>query len=92
MPCLLLLMILLFPRVGLALLFLFSNYLNGPYHNSLIVLILGFLFLPITTLVYAWMFHSGMPVEGINLLWLMVAALFDLGIVGGGYRHHRSNS
>ena len=92
MPCLLLLLILLSPRVALALLFLFSEYLTGPYHNNLIVLIAGFLFLPITTLVYAWMFHSGMPAEGGNLLLLLVAALFDLGVVGGGYRHHRSNS
>ncbi len=91
-PCLLFLLVLLFPRVALALLFLFSEYLTGPYHNNIIVLILGFIFLPLTTLVYAWMFHSGMPVEGINLLWLMLAALIDLGMVGGGYRHHRSRS
>jgi hypothetical protein len=92
MPCLLFLLVLLFPRVCLALLYLFSSYLTGPYHNSIIVLILGFLFLPLTTLVYAWMFHSGMPVEGINLLYLMVAAIIDLGSMGGGYRHHRGRS
>jgi hypothetical protein len=38
------------------------------------------------------MFHQGMPVEGTNVLWLLIAAVLDLGLVGGGYRHHRSNS
>jgi hypothetical protein len=92
MPCCLLILVLLFPRVALALLFFLSRYLDSPYHNNLILLILGFIFLPLTTLVYAWMFHSGMPVEGINVLWLILAAAIDLGMVGGGYRHHRRSS
>lgn len=92
MGCCLFVLILLFPRVALAVLFLFTRYLNGPYHHNLLVLILGFIFLPLTTLVYAWMFHAGMAVEGINVLWLLVAALVDLGMVGGGYRRHRARS
>ena len=84
MPCLLVLLILLFPRVALALLFLFTTYLDRVFHNVLI-LIAGFIFLPLTTLLYAWMFHNGMPAYGINLLWLMIAALIDLGAVGGGF-------
>jgi len=89
MPCLLFILVLLFPRVALALLFFFSTYLNRPYHNNLILLILGFIFLPLTTLVYAWMFNNGMPMVGINILYLLIAAILDLGLVGGGYRHHR---
>ena len=53
-------------------------------------LILGFVFLPLTTLVYAWMVNSGIPVVGINILYLLVAALLDLGSMGGGYRTHRA--
>jgi hypothetical protein len=90
MPCLLVLVILLFPRVALALLFFFSTYLDRPYHNALLLLILGFVFLPLTTLVYAWMINSGIPVVGINVLYLLVAAILDLGSMGGGYRSHRS--
>lgn len=90
MPCLLVLVILLFPRVALALLFFFSTYLDRPYHNALLLLILGFVFLPLTTLVYAWMFNSGIPVVGINILYLLVAAILDLGSMGGGYRSHRA--
>ncbi len=91
MACLLFILFLLFPRVALVILFLFTTYLVRPYQDSLILLILGFIFLPLTTLVYAWMFHSGIPVAGVNILYLMVAAILDLGLVGGGYRHHRGN-
>ena len=89
MPCLLLILVLLFPRIVLALLFFLSTYLDRPYHNALLMLILGFIFLPLTTLVYAWMFNNGIAVAGINILYLIVAAIIDLGLIGGGYGHHR---
>ncbi len=92
MPCCLLILILLFPRLALALLFFLSTYLDRAFHNNILVLILGFIFLPLTTLVYAWMFNNHQPLDGINLLWLILAALVDLGMVGGGYRHHRSRA
>jgi hypothetical protein len=76
----------------IALLFFLSSYLAAPYRHNFLLLVLGFIFLPLTTLVYAWMFHQGMPLEGVNLLWLLLAAVLDLGMVGGGYKHHRSNS
>jgi len=89
MPCLFLLVVLLFPRVALAILFFFSTYLDRPYHNNFLILLLGFLLLPLTTLAYAFMVNSGVPIAGINLLWLMLAVILDLGLVGGGYRQHR---
>ena len=58
MPCLLLVVILAFPRVVLVLMFLLSNYLQRAYHN-LIVPLLGFIVLPLTTIVYAWEVNSG---------------------------------
>jgi len=84
--------VLLSPRLVLALLFFLSTYLSAPYRHNLLLLVLGFIFLPLTTLVYAWMFHQGMPLEGVNLLWILLAAVIDLGMVGGGYKHHRSRS
>lgn len=92
MPCLFVILTLLFPRVVLAVLFLFTNYLTRAFHGALLILILGFIFLPLTTLVYAWMVNSGLPIEGINLVWLIVAAVVDLGLVGGGYRQQRSRA
>ena len=87
-PCLLLLVVLAFPRVVLVLMFLLSNYLQRAYHG-LIVPVLGFIFLPITTIVYAWMVNSHMPLEGANVLILIVAVIIDMGGLGGGAWHRR---
>jgi hypothetical protein len=89
MPCLVLFVILLFPRVALALMWFFSTYLQRAFHDGLVVPVLGFIFLPLTTIVYAWEVNSGMPTEGVNLLWLLIAVLIDLGGLGGG-AHRRS--
>jgi hypothetical protein len=89
MPCLLLILFLIFPRVALVLLFLFTNYLQHAYHGLLLPL-LGFLFLPLTTLVYAWIVNTGQPTAGINLLFLIIAVVADLGGLGGGEYHRRA--
>jgi hypothetical protein len=83
MPCLLLIVVLAFPRVALALMFLFSNYLQRAYHGLLLPL-LGFLFLPLTTIVYAWLVNSRMPIEGVNLVILIVAVVIDVGGLSSG--------
>lgn len=88
MPCLILIVILAFPRIVLAVMFFFSNYLERAYHGILVPL-LGFIFLPLTTLAYAWMVNSHLPVEGINLVILIVAVIIDVGGVGGGYSQRR---
>ncbi len=86
--CLLLIVFLAFPRIALALLFLFSNYLERAYHG-LILPLLGFLFLPLTTLAYAWMVNTRQPIAGINLLILLVTVVVDLGGLSGGEYHRR---
>jgi hypothetical protein len=88
MPCLLALVVLAFPRVILVLMWLFSNTLDRAYHG-LIIPLLGFIFLPITTIVYAWMVTSGLPIAGINLVILLVAVLLDVGSHSGGARYYR---
>lgn len=88
MPCLLLIAVVAFPRVVLVLMFLLSDYLHRAYHGILIP-ILGFLFLPLTTIVYAWMTNSHMPLEGVNVIILIVAVVIDLGGLGGGEWHRR---
>ena len=84
MPFLLLLIVLLFPRITLAVMWLTSTYLQRAFHGGLLFPVLGFFFLPLTTLVYAWEINSGMPTEGINLVWLLIAVIIDLGGLGGG--------
>lgn len=86
MCCFVVLGMLIFPRVALALMWFFSNYLQRAYHGAMLWPLLGFFFLPFTTIVYAWELNSGMPTTGINLLWLLIAVLIDLGGLGGGAR------
>jgi hypothetical protein len=88
MPCLLLILLLAFPRIALALLFFFSNYLQHAYHGMLVPLV-GFVFLPLTTLVYAWMVNTRQPIEGLNLVFLIIAVIVDAGGLGGGEYHRR---
>jgi hypothetical protein len=84
MPCLLVFVVLLFPRVALALMWFFSTYLQHAFHGGLLLPVLGFIFLPLTTIVYAWEINSGMPTSGVNLLWLLIAVIIDVGGLGGG--------
>jgi hypothetical protein len=88
MPCLLLILFVAFPRIALVLLFLFSNYLQRAYHGLLLPL-LGFIFLPLTTLAYAWMVNSNLPIAGVNLLILIIAVVIDVGSLGGEAYHRR---
>ena len=88
MPCLLVFGILLFPRVILFLMWLLSHMLERAYHGMLIP-VLGFIFLPITTIVYAWMVNSHMRLEGFNLLILVVAVLLDAGSHRSGSDYYR---
>ncbi|MBZ5581848.1 MAG: hypothetical protein LAQ30_06515 [Acidobacteriia bacterium] len=88
MPCLLLIVVLAFPRVVLVLMFLLSNYLQRAYHG-LIVPVVGFLFLPLTTIVYAWLVNTGQAFQGVPLLILIVAVIIDVGGWSGGEYHRR---
>jgi hypothetical protein len=87
MPCLLVLLIVGFPRLMLVLMWLFSSILDRAYHGMVIPL-LGFIFLPITTIVYAWMASQGMPMDGFNLVILIVAVLLDAGSHGTSARSY----
>jgi len=89
MPCLFLFLVLLFPRAVLLVLFFFTNYLARAYHGGVLLPLLGFIFLPLTTLAYAWIVNSGMPVEGVNLIIMIVAVIIDMGGLGGGEYHRR---
>ncbi len=89
MPCcLLLLLAVIGPRFVLVLLALFSNYLQTAY-TGLFLPLLGFIFMPFTTLAYAWAINSIGEVSGIYLVVVVIAVLIDLGVIGGGQRKMR---
>jgi uncharacterized oligopeptide transporter (OPT) family protein len=72
----------------IVLLYLFSNFLQRAYH-SLLLVILGFFFLPLTTIVYAWVVNSHQPVEGLYLVAVIVSVCIDLGLIGHGATRRR---
>ena len=85
MPCLVILLALFLPRVTLVLVWLFSNFLDRAYDGFLWPL-LGFFFLPLTTLVYAWAVNTTGEVQGIYVVFLILAVLIDVGSLGGSTR------
>jgi hypothetical protein len=88
MACLVVLAVLAFPRLVLALLFFFSRYLERAY-GGILVPVLGFIFLPITTLTYAWLVNSHLALKGFNLFLLILAVIIDVGGWGGGEYQRR---
>ena len=91
MPCLLAAFALFVPRLVLFLIWLFSDYLGRAYATVLWPL-LGFLFMPLTTLAYAWARNSNGSVTGGYLFVVVLAVLIDLGMLGGGEAQRRKRS
>ncbi|HXV77541.1 MAG TPA: hypothetical protein VD788_14605 [Candidatus Polarisedimenticolaceae bacterium] len=89
MPCLVGCIALGAPRFAILLVVIFSDYLGRAYDTTIWPL-LGFFFMPLTTLAYAWAIHSRGSVEGLPLLVVVIAVLLDLGLLGGSSRRKRS--
>ena len=85
MQCCVALLALAAPRIAILLVALFSDYIGNAYQN-LIWPFLGFFFLPLTTLAYAFAIQSKSSVSGGYLVLVVLAVLIDLGIVGGHAR------
>jgi hypothetical protein len=77
------------PRFTIILVVIFSDYIGRAYETFLWPF-LGFLFMPMTTLAYAWAIHSRGSVAGFQLAVVVLAVLIDLGIVGGSARARRT--
>jgi hypothetical protein len=84
MACLITLLALLTPRVALVLVVVFSDFIGRAY-ESCIWPLLGFFFMPLTTLAYAaainW--NEG-SVSGFYFFMVLLAAMIDLGTFGSG--------
>ena len=91
MGCLVAALALLFPRITLALVWLLDgSYLQRAFDGRWLWPVLGFVFLPLTTLAYAYgKLSIGRADEMEPVSWLLVAValLIDLGALGGGGRH-----
>lgn len=92
MGCILPIMSLFMPRVVMVFIWLLTSWFALAFKTTLWPL-LGFLFMPYTTLAYMAAMLNG---HGeINLFWLIVliiAVLWDLGGQGGSFRRRRKRS
>lgn len=87
MSCLLALLSLVTPRLVIVLLVIFSDYIGEAYDGWLFPL-LGFFFMPLTTLAYAFAMHGG-GLDGFYLALFVVAVLLDFGILGNADKERR---
>ena len=76
------------PRFAIVLVVIFSDYIGRAYETVLWPFI-GFLLMPLTMLAYAWAINSRGSVAGVHLAIVVIAALIDLGLVGGSASRRR---
>ena len=88
MCCVLVLLAFLGPRLGIFLLWLFTNYLSRAFDTFLLPF-LGFLFLPWTTIAWAIAQNEFGGANGVGLLVITLGFLADIGVLGGGARGRR---
>lgn len=95
MACFVALIALAFPRLAIVLVVIFSDYLGNAYQTILWPLV-GFIFMPLTTLAYAFAINANGSVSGFYLVPVVAAVIIDLGLLGtGGWssrRHRRAVS
>ena len=87
MCCLVIVLALLGPRAGIALWWLFDMTRWSKAFGSIIWPILGFIFLPWTTLAYVLVYSNG--IVSLDWIMLIIGLLVDLGSYGGGYKRRR---
>jgi uncharacterized membrane protein len=79
-----------FPRLGLLIVWIFTNEVDQAF-DGFILPLLGLIFLPLTTLVYALLWAPLGGVDGIEWFWVVLAFLFDIGALGAGARSRRGD-
>lgn len=75
-----------FPRIALALLWLFGDQVERAFDDNWLLPLLGLIFLPFTTLVYVLMFWWLGEVTGFTWFIVILAFLVDLGSYVGGVK------
>jgi hypothetical protein len=88
MCCVLVLLAFLGPRLVIFLLWLFTNYMSRAF-DAFLWPILGFLFLPWTTIAFAIAQNELGGPNGVGLLVIAIGFLLDIGVLGGGARGRR---
>jgi hypothetical protein len=89
MPCLVVLLAALAPRVVSVVLWLFTNFFDRAFAGRQILLLVGVILLPFTTLAYAWAINTNGSIDGMWIVILIIAVLIDISAFEGGRRHRR---
>lgn len=79
-----------FPRIALALMWIFTNYVDRAF-SSFIVPLLGLVFLPFTTIMYCLVWMAG-GVHGAAWIWVIIGLLLDISSYGSGARGRQQRS
>lgn len=93
--CLIAIFAFFLPRVAILLLGLFTTFITRPFQSlpspfsGLLLPIVGFIFLPYTLLAYCLAIKQNGSISGLWTVLVIVAVLFDLGVIGGGAKHRR---
>ena len=72
-----------FPRIALVLLWVFTNDVDRAF-DSFLVPLLGLIFLPLTTIMYALTWAPVVGIEGFDYFLVGIAFVLDLMSYGGG--------
>ena len=85
MGCLFALFAGLFPRLGLFIIWLARPAFVDAAFDTFIWPLLGIIFLPFATLIYVLLYTPGIGLTGWDWLWVVLAALLDIGHWGASY-------
>jgi hypothetical protein len=89
MPCLIVIVMLGLPRLALLLAWALTDYTKTAF-DSAIWPILGFFFMPITTICYMWASNAtNHHITGFWLFLVVFGAMLDLGVIGSAKRKKR---
>ena len=85
MGCLLALMAGFFPRFALFIFWILRPGRVDAAFDTFILPLLGIIFFPFATLLYAVLYTPGFGLTGWEWFWVIVCALMDIGHTGGAY-------
>ena len=89
MPCLVVIILLGFPRLALLLIWLLSDYARTAF-ETVVWPVLGFLFFPYTTLCYMWAANAtGHRISGGWVFLIVLGVFCDLAASGSAKRKRR---
>ena len=79
-----------FSRIMLLMVWIARPVMMDATFSSFIIPCLGFMFLPFTTLMYVFLMQGVGTIQGLDWLWLFLAALMDIASIGAAGAANRN--